>query len=119
VLFGSGIGHLCAAAIACATNIVNLPNVAVEAVRLAFRIGSVVETYSVQGQRSTNASDSWRFNVCGSFQKIQEELQTVQDSAVSFPAIHDSGETLNYSESTYNRSSVYSYGRHCNMYDQR
>jgi hypothetical protein len=93
VLVGSGIGHLCAAAIACATSIVDLPNVAVEAVRLAFRIGSVVETYSVQDQHPNNRSDSWSWVVSGTLQKAQEELQTVQDTAVSCPRCQDSKDT--------------------------
>jgi hypothetical protein len=93
VLVGSGIGHLCAAAIACATSIVDLPNVAVEAVRLAFRIGSVVETYSVQDQHQNNRSDSWSLIVSSTLQKAQEELQTVQDTAVSCPRSRDSKDT--------------------------
>jgi hypothetical protein len=90
VLVGSGIGHLCAAAIACATSIVDLHDVAVEAVRLAFRIGSVVETYSVQDQHPNNRSDSWSWVVSSTLQNAQEELQTVQDTAVSCSKCQDS-----------------------------
>ncbi|KAL6154158.1 Type I Iterative PKS [Exserohilum turcicum] len=81
LLVGTGIGQLCAAAVACTATVVKLPDLAAEAVRLAFRIGSVVETYSVQNQRSAHSNESWSISVPVPFEKLQEELQTVQDDA--------------------------------------
>jgi hypothetical protein len=82
LLVGTGLGQLCAAAIACTGTIVDLTDIAVEAVRLAFRIGSAVERFSVQNERSEHPDDSWSIVVPFTFQQIQDEIQSVQDSAV-------------------------------------
>ncbi|KAF2132453.1 putative polyketide synthase [Dothidotthia symphoricarpi CBS 119687] len=81
LLVGAGLGQLCAAAIACAATIVDLPDVAVEAVRLAFRTGSVVETFSIQGKRSEESGGAWSIVVPIASQNIQDELRNIQDDA--------------------------------------
>lgn len=84
LLVGTGLGQLCAAAVACASSVVDLPDIAVEAVRLAFRTGSVVETFSVQNQRPGDQDNSWSIIVPIAFSEIQAELHKIQDSAVWF-----------------------------------
>ena len=66
------------------SNIVELPDIAVESVRLAFRTGAVVENYSIPVRRAGESDASWSLIVPGSVDEIQAELQSLQDAAVSF-----------------------------------
>ncbi|KAJ4291933.1 hypothetical protein N0V90_009831 [Kalmusia sp. IMI 367209] len=81
LLVGTGLGQFAAAAVACAANIIDLPDIAVESVRLAFRTGAVVESFSIPTRRAGEADASWSLVVLGTFEEIQAELQTLQDSA--------------------------------------
>ncbi|KAF2742534.1 polyketide synthase [Sporormia fimetaria CBS 119925] len=101
LLVGIGLGQLSASAVACASTLVDLPDIAVEAVRIAFRTGSVVETFSVRNRR-TSQEDDWSIIVPATPQAVQEELRTLQDGAnipaagrVSISTISDSACTIN------------------------
>jgi hypothetical protein len=82
-LVGTGLGQLAAAAVACAANIIDLPDIAVEAVRLAFRTGAVVENFSVPARRAGESDASWSLVVPGTPEEIETELQSLQEAAVS------------------------------------
>lgn len=83
LLVGTGLGQLAAAAVACAANIIDLPDIAVESVRLAFRTGAVVENFSIPARRAGESDASWSLVVPGTAEEIQAELQSLQESAVS------------------------------------
>lgn len=85
LLVGTGLGQLAAAAVACAANLIDLPDIAVEAVRLAFRTGAVVESFSIPARRAGELDGSWSLIVPGTLEEVQAELQNVQDSAVGYP----------------------------------
>lgn len=84
LLVGTGLGQLAAAAVACAANIIDLPDIAVESVRLAFRTGAVVENFSIPARQAGESDASWSLVVPGNYEDIRAELQTLQDAAVSF-----------------------------------
>lgn len=86
LLVGTGLGQLAAAAVACAANIIDLPDIAVESVRLAFRVGAVVENFSIPTRRAGESDASWSLVVPGAFEEIQSELQSLQEAAVSLKA---------------------------------
>ncbi|KAF1976212.1 putative polyketide synthase [Bimuria novae-zelandiae CBS 107.79] len=81
LLVGTGLGQLAAAAVACAANIIDLPDIAVESVRLAFRAGAVVENFSIPARHAGESDASWSLVVPGTFEEIQAELQSLQDAA--------------------------------------
>ncbi|KAL1594334.1 Type I Iterative PKS [Paraconiothyrium brasiliense] len=81
LLVGTGLGQLAAAAVACAANIIDLPDIAVESVRLAFRTGAVVENFSIPARRAGESDASWSLVVPGSAEQIQTEVQSLQEAA--------------------------------------
>lgn len=82
LIIGVGLGQLCAAAVSCATTIIDLPDTAVDAVRLAFRTGAAVENLSVRNEGNEVRNGCWSLAVPIAYRDLKEELTTVQDLAV-------------------------------------
>ena len=81
-IVGLGIGQLSASAVVCAGSLTELVDIAVKAVRLAFRVGSVVGRISQFEGRLDEASESWSMIVSGAASDIEQELKNIQDQLV-------------------------------------
>jgi monodictyphenone polyketide synthase len=82
---GLGTGLLSAAAVSLSHTLADLPIAGSEAVRIAFRLGLVVNEVSQNLQPSTGAQtgDSWAYVVPGvSHEVIQNELDAIQEAEV-------------------------------------
>lgn len=82
LIVGFGIGQLSAAAVACSNSVVDLVDLAVEAVRLAFRVGIMVGSVSLPSQQCEEANLSWSIVVPGAAEEIEAELQALQAQIV-------------------------------------
>lgn len=72
---------------ACSSSLVDLVDIAVYAVRLAFRTGAIVRAISQQLDAQETPDGSWSMVVFGATDDIQTELQTVQDHLVRISAL--------------------------------
>ncbi|KAE8362115.1 hypothetical protein BDV27DRAFT_166437 [Aspergillus caelatus] len=77
-ILGHGPGLLSAAAVACASTPIQLVDLAVEAVRLAFRTGVVI-TKAGGGIDQPGSEHSFRLIAEGSLEDINRELEDIQD----------------------------------------
>ncbi|MCJ1252097.1 hypothetical protein MMC30_009335 [Trapelia coarctata] len=83
LIVGFGIGQLSAAAVACSNSIVDLTDLATEAVRLAFRVGAMVGRVSISSLQSNETNASWSVVVPGTAEVVGAALQTSQAQTVS------------------------------------
>ncbi|KAE8152732.1 hypothetical protein BDV25DRAFT_127719 [Aspergillus avenaceus] len=78
VLLGHGPGLLSAAAVACSSTMMEFVDIAVEAVRLAFRAGAVMTKASGSLEQPENNHSSG-FAIQGSLEDVSRELDAIQD----------------------------------------
>lgn len=83
LIVGLGLGQLAATAVVCSNTVLDLIPLAVQAVRLAFRVGATVETVSRQSHDDNETEESWSMIVQGDVGEIESDLQHVQDEIVS------------------------------------
>lgn len=82
LVVGFGLGQLASAAVACSITVVDLIDPAVEAVRLAFRVGGVVQQSCLPFRDSSEADASWSVIVPGTAEEIEKELLSSQTQLV-------------------------------------
>lgn len=82
-----GIGLLASAAIAMSQSISDIPLAGAEVVRIAFRLGVVVDEVSqnLEPREEGTSPDTWAIVVTGVNEEgVQKELDTIQSKTVSF-----------------------------------
>lgn len=80
------MGLVAAAAVAASTTISDLPRIGSEAIKIAMRMGVVVQNLSqnLESREMDAAPDSWAYVVIGlDEQAVQEELDSFNTSTVS------------------------------------
>lgn len=96
-LTGVGIGLLASSAIAMSQSMSDIPVAGAEAVRIAFRLGVLVDEVSqnLEPREEGSSPDTWAIVVTGVTEPgVQKELDTIQSKVVSPPMCHG---TVKYS----------------------
>lgn len=96
-LTGMGIGLLASSAIAMSQSMSDIPLAGAEAVRIAFRLGVLVDEVSqnLEPREEGSSPDTWAIVVTGVTESgVQKELDTIQTKIVSSLYVRAS---LNYS----------------------
>lgn len=84
LIVGIGLGQLSASAVSCSRTLADLVDPAIEAVRLAFRIGALVGANSPYPPALSSAGERWSMKVAGAAEDIKSELQAIQNQQVCF-----------------------------------
>ncbi|KAJ5711073.1 Acyl transferase/acyl hydrolase/lysophospholipase [Penicillium malachiteum] len=101
---GLGIGLMVAGAMACANSVTDLPSSGALAVRLAFRLGVLVDevSFTLQPRDTTGSPDSWAYvlpdvtgpEVQGELDRIQAKQSTPESSKIFISALSATSVTI-------------------------
>jgi len=82
LIAGFGLGQLSAAAVSCSNSIVDLTDLAAEAVHLAFLVGVMVGRASISSLQSNETNKSWSIVVPGTAEDVEAAVRTTQVQTV-------------------------------------